>query len=202
MTVSLKSIALMGTACVALVACQAPTLVSLQPIGAPEPTNAQQTFIDADGCSWWIIGNGSELMWAPMTNSAGEHVCDGGQTRIDPPGTQSPSPLPAAMTAPIAPIPETATVITPETAPVVAPTPAPSGTFFVQVATFAKESNVIASEALFESLGYRIEAGSDARDSSRLYRLILGPFADQASAQEAVEEAFNEGFDDAFPFRR
>jgi len=65
-----------------LTACAAPTLVSLQPIGAPQPSNSQQTFVDADGCSWWIVGNGTDLRWAPMTNSIGEHVCDGGATRI------------------------------------------------------------------------------------------------------------------------
>jgi len=156
-----------------LTACAAPTLVSLQPIGAPQPSNSQQTFVDADGCSWWIVGNGTDLRWAPMTNSIGEHVCDGGATRIDRPSeTDAPSPVNDGKS------------------------------HFVQVATFALESNIKASESLFSSLGYAINSGSQARDNDRLYRLILGPFGSKDEAQKAVERAFNEGFDDAFPFRK
>jgi len=74
-----------------LVACGEPEFVTLQPIGAPSPERATQTFVDADGCSWWIIGNAENLSWAPMTNRSGEHVCDSGATRFDPPQGETPS---------------------------------------------------------------------------------------------------------------
>ncbi len=198
-------------ACVAglvLTACGAPTLVSLQPIGAPQPTNAQQTFVDADGCSWWIIGNGSDLRWAPMTSSSGEHVCDGGATRIDPraqtatASTDGDSLVDDLGDA----IDETTTEVPTATAATQAPSAAApvadSRAYYVQVATFARESNIVASESLFRSLGYKIESGSGARGNDRLYRLVLGPFSNKDEAQKAVEQSFNEGFDDAFPFRR
>ncbi len=219
----------MTLACVAglgLSACDAPTLVSLQPIGAPLPSNSQQTFVDADGCSWWIVGNGDDLRWAPMTNSVGEHVCDGGATRFDPPvagalpvagelPATAPDTLASELDAAIEETSEaTAVPITAapeaepqaETAPEPAPAPsepvAGDRSYFVQVATFAREANASASEALFSSLGYTIDSGADVRDNDNLYRLILGPFPNREEAQKAVERAFNEGFDDAFPFRK
>jgi len=189
--------ALVCIACFGLAACDAPQLVSLQPIGAPQPTDAKQTFVDADGCSWWIIGNGDELRWAPQTNASGEHVCNGGQVQIEE----------AEEDTVTAVIPPDTTFIN-ETRAAIDDTPTPSApaddnrSSFVQVATFAKESNAIASENLFRSLGYRISSGSETRDNDRLYRLILGPFQSREDAQDAVDRAFAEGFDDAFPFRR
>ena len=198
---------LVWVTCLGLAACDAPTLVSLQPIGAPEPANAQQTFVDADGCSWWIVGNGSDLRWAPMTNSSGEHVCDGGQTRLD-----RDADVANVVDEDTSFISDTRTAINDAVVPaapeVAAPavavtTPAADGRqTFVQVATFAKESNAIASEKLFRSLGYGIESGAQTRDNDRLFRLILGPFSSREEAQKAVERAFAEGFDDAFPFRK
>ncbi len=195
-----------------LTACDAPTLVSLQPIGAPQPTNAQQTFIDADRCSWWIVGNGSDLRWAPMTNSLGEHVCDGGATRLDRPSETETASSTDSFAQEMSAVLDgtdagsTPVAITPQTAAsVVAPVPSPvnDGKFhFVQVATFALESNAQASEALFSSLGYTIHSGAQERDNDRLFRLIIGPFNSKDEAQKAVERAFNEGFDDAFPFRK
>jgi hypothetical protein len=195
---------MISIACLGLAACDAPTLVSLQPIGAPQPTNAQQTFVDADGCSWWIIGKNNDLRWAPMTNAVGEHVCDGGQSQLSTLGsdlTDTPAaPIPAGTDF----VSETRAAIEGVEAPAAAPTaPVADGRqSYVQVATFAKEDNAIASEKLFRSLGYRISSGSEARDNDRLFRLILGPFATRDEAQKAVERAFAEGFDDAFPFRR
>lgn len=216
MKFTINRTALASITCLGLAACNAPTLVSLQPIGAPQPTNAQQTFVDADGCSWWIIGNGSELRWAPMTNSAGEHVCDGGATRFDAPGTAAPASASSPeqpqdtfaqeLQAVLGDPDETAAV--PITEPQLATTPSQSRpltdgkSFYVQVATFARENNAIASEKLFRSLGFEIDSGADIRDSDRLFRLILGPFKSSDEAQKAVERAFNEGFDDAFPFRK
>ena len=204
--------------CMGLAACEAPTLVSLQPIGAPMPTNAQQTFVDADRCSWWIVGNGSDLRWAPMTNSVGEHVCDGGATRFDRPAETNVAAAPdtfademrAALDAPEPTVVTDApTVITPETntsTAVVAPAASTPSTdnraHYVQVATFARENNAAASEKLFKSLGYNVDQGALVRDEDRLIRLVIGPFSTRDEAQTAVERAFNEGFDDAFPFRK
>lgn len=188
-----------GVAVLGLTACAPPTLVSLQPIGAPMPTNAQQTFVDADGCSWWIIGNGADLRWAPMTRSTGEHVCDGGATRLDP---NAPTETASADADELEDELRDAIEDAPEAAASEEAADIDSRLYYVQVATFARASNIVASESLFRSLGYDIESGSEARGNDRLYRLVLGPFATREEAQKAVSQAFNEGFDDAFPFRR
>lgn len=223
MQINSKSALLLTFASLGLAACQEPTLVTLQPIGAPLPSNAQQTFVDADGCSWWIIGNNSDLRWAPMTNSEGEHVCDGGATQMSVPvsvgqplSALEPAQSPAGnddfaagirsaiedAPSPAAPV-ASSTFVSPPPAPVQANTEADNTSpFFVQVATFAQQKNIAASETLFSSLGYTISSGSAALGDDGLYRLVLGPFPDRASAQKAVEQSFNEGFDDAFPFRR
>jgi|GEM_PF-3157297 len=202
MTLPFSRTKLVWAACLGLAACDAPTLVSLQPIGAPQPSNAQQTFVDADGCSWWIIGNGEDLRWAPMTNSIGEHVCDGGQSLMQQDITEET----AIVDEDASFISETRSAIDDTSAEVPAAAtvaPAADGRLnYVQVATFARESNAVASEQLFRSLGFAISSGSEARDNDRLFRLILGPFQTREDAQKAVERAFAEGFDDAFPFRR
>ena len=204
-----------GGLCLALISCAEPEFVTLQPIGAPTPERATQTFVDADGCSWWIIGNADNLSWAPMTNNTGEHVCDSGATRFDPPGdAQATAPVPgqtpqeasaAQLSSQLSDAIDDTTVATATnglSASAAAPILADGKQYFVQVATFAREKNIIASEAMFRNLGYNISSGSQARENDRLYRLVLGPFASQPEASEAVERAFAEGFDDAFPFRR
>lgn len=191
----LKKTLLMGAAAFVLGACQ-PELVSLQPIGAPAPESASTTFVDADGCSWWVIGNATNLSWAPMTNANGEHVCDGGQTQIVPTNE-------LVVTGPAQPDldaePEVMGVTVAPPRPV-ANVPFVTPRYFVQVATFANLSNAQASQSMFESRGLKVSAGADQADSAGLYKLVLGPFDDEVDAIAARTAAVTEGFADAFTF--
>lgn len=196
-----------------LTAC-APNVVSLQPIGAPEPENSEMTFVDADGCRWWVIGNVTNLSWAPMTNSVGEHVCESlnnatvatetvktmNEALVDPnalPPEPEAAPIVVVPTPAPAPTPVAETEPTPEVRPTFATT-----TYFVQVASFAQKANAEASEKVFIARGLPVSSGSQTQDDAGLYRLVLGPFSSESSAAAARLAANTEGFADAFSFQR
>lgn len=171
--------------------------VALQPADAPVPVSADMTFVDVTGCSWWVIGNATSLSWAPMTNGAGEHVCDEGQTRIAPPASEMPATPMIAATPIEDAVPMNAPMLDAAPAALPAAVPISGSGFTVQVASFAKASNASASVALFEKLGFPTSAPPQGGEPD-LYRLILGPFASTAEAQRALSTAKAEGFGDAF----
>lgn len=166
-----------------------------QPKDAPVPTSADMTFVDAQGCSWWVIGNATSLSWAPMTDGSGARVCDEGRTRLTP-ATQS------VVAAPVVPAPvvEAAPLAEPAPLPMVeeAPVATTAGSYIVQVASFAEASNATASVSLFNGLGIPTTNAAQSADGSGLYRLQLGPFSSRDAADSALARAKTEGFADAF----
>lgn len=182
------------TASMSLVACANQDRI-LQPADAPVPSSADTTFVDANGCSWWVIGNATSLSWAPMTDASGEHVCDEGRTRIAPPQSQVPAPAAISATPIEDAVPMNAPALEAEIA---APTtPASSAGIVVQVASFKEAANANASVALFENMGLPTSAPPQGGESN-LYRLMLGPFASRDEADRALSRAKAEGFGDAF----
>ena len=104
-----------------------------QPFGAPPPDHNDMTFVDLDGCRWWVIGNALNRSWARQTGTDGKPLCrDEGvfgdqATGVDPAaGTPAPaSPDVPASQAPVQLVPAEAP--TPSAgAPTSAAAPAPS----------------------------------------------------------------------------
>lgn len=156
------------------------------PVGAPQPTHPDMTFVDGQGCSWWVIGNATSYSWAKTTNARGEHVC-----REDPAQPAEPNPGVPFVT------PENA-----ETPVIAAPKPAAIGQRFVQVATFGSSENAQKSIAQFKALGLPVRPSSGTLGKDNFYRLVLGPFSDGTSANAALTTARDEGFADAFIYTR
>lgn len=85
----------------------------------------------------------------------------------------------------------------PPAAPVAVPAPAGGGQF-VQVATFGVPANAERTLARFSSAGLPVYARPISRGGRSLKIVLLGPFADAASAASALSAARGAGFDDAF----
>jgi len=140
------------------------------------------TFVDRDGCRWWVIGNASDRSWAPQTDSDGAQVCVDG-----------PKPLP-----PVALVEEVAPAATP------APTEAPNadeaaiGGFVIQVASFREQGNATAAAANFRSLGLPVSSDGTRLGRNDFYLISLGPFIGSDAAKNALERVKAEGFGDAF----
>lgn len=156
------------------------------PVGAPDPTHPDMTFIDGNGCSWWVIGNATSYSWAKTTNAKGEHVCHEDPAAPPEPNPGVPYITPDNADAPILP----------------APTPVAPGKDFVQVATFANADNANRSMERFRNLGLPVRPSSGTAGADGFYRLVLGPFSDTASAVSALTTARAEGFADAFSYKR
>ena len=154
------------------------------PVGAPIPSHPEMTFVDADGCSWWVIGNATSYSWARHTNSKGEHVCS------------EESELPAVANNGVPFVTEDS----PE--PKVATTLAGSSARFVQVATFAERANAVAAADRFAKLNLPVRPSSTSIGPDGFYRLVLGPFVDPESTDTALATAQTEGFVDAFKYMR
>ena len=180
----------LGFCVVILSACTQPGIP--QPVDAPPPESPDQILIDAQGCNWWVIGNASNLSWAPRINSTGDHICDSSPQNlpVDDASTASAA-APVVSESPPAPVAE----ITPAIAPSVS-----SGTFRVQVATFGNRDNAQASVNAFRAMGIPVASGTSA-GSDGFFRLVLGPF-DSAAAQDALDRARAKGFSDAFIMSR
>ena len=117
------------------------------PVGAPIPSHPEMTFVDADGCSWWVIGNATSYSWARHTNSKGEHVCS------------EESELPAVANNGVPFVTEDS----PE--PKVATTLAGSSARFVQVATFAERANAVAAAYQNRRMSLERERSNNALDT-------------------------------------
>ncbi|MCB1368083.1 MAG: SPOR domain-containing protein [Rhodobacteraceae bacterium] len=85
-----------------------------------------------------------------------------------------------------------------EQAAVAAPAPAAGGGQFVQVATFGVPANAERTLARFSAAGLPVYARPVSRGGRTLKIVMLGPFADAASAASALSAARGAGFDDAF----
>lgn len=179
------------------------------PVGAPAPTHPDMTFVDGNGCSWWVIGNATSYSWAPHTNSRGEQVCGDGTAPVVAPAAIAPD-VPFITEEDVAtapPRPAVAAVPAAKPKPA-APAPAPvpqataGGTRFVQVATFAKAENATAAHSRFQALGLPVRASSTQAGSDGFYRLVLGPFGSDADVTAALNAARGAGFTDAFTFKR
>lgn len=156
------------------------------PVGAPTPTHPDMTFVDGQGCSWWVIGNAASYSWAKQTNARGEHVCSESE------------PAPADPNPGVPFVSENNPDL-----PVVASKPEPdAGQIFVQVATFAFANNANKTASRMTDLGLPVRKSSLSIGNDGFYRLVLGPFADRPTAQNALEIAKTEGFADAFLYRR
>lgn len=204
---------LMGLGVVFLAACNGSGIQ--QPTDFPAPTKADQVLVDKDGCTWWVIGNATNWLWAPRINSAGEHICDGtGETPAVTPEAPTPDPeIAAAAPAPADPPqarPEpamaSATAAPPRVSVEIVPAPSqnaatPGGTSLVQVATFAEQSNAKATVALFRQAGLPIHSDGNAAGKDGFYRIVLGPFSPDA-ATDAQRKAADAGFADAFIYKR
>lgn len=154
------------------------TASSEAPVGAPPPTHGQMMYVDADGCSWWVIGNATDLSWARQTDGAGQPVCRTGD--------------------PDAPVP----FVSPTSLKPAAAATSTAGGSVVQVATFAKADNAARAAARLTALGQPVRGSSTSPGPDGFYRLVLGPFAATADAQAALAAAKAEGFADAFVTRR
>jgi rare lipoprotein A len=100
------------------------------------------------------------------------------------------TPRPTASTAP-GPLPSPRPVATPAPRPNPKPTPAPvaaHGAFVVQVAAFSTQDR---ASGVAAKLGGRVSA------AGRVWRVRLGPFANQADAQAALAKARGAGYSDA-----
>lgn len=199
-----------------------------QPLDAPRPSSPDQVLVDKEGCTWWVIGNVSNLTWSPRIDPEGNHICDrnldgitmedvidaGAEISAAPTMTAAADPVEVApapeqvMVAPIeAPKPAAPMIAAPAPAPSVDPAPAPemdapiatSGQF-IQVASFGQQSNATQSAALFRSLGLPVEQGGEQKNSRGLYRLVLGPFQTEADMAKGLAAAKAEGFSDAYRF--
>jgi len=166
-------------AALVLSACASQTV---GPVGAPVPTHPDMTFVDLDGCSWWVIGNATSYSWAKHTNSKGEQVCsdDPAFVREKNPGV----PFVTEDSAELKQVPVTAS------------------TRMVQVATFANGDNARATADRLADLGLPVRPSSRSAGRSGFYRLVLGPFEDATAAQAALSQARSEGFSDAFLYSR
>lgn len=132
--------AALGSLTALLLGCAAET--PDQPFGAPPPDHNDMTFVDLDGCRWWVIGNALNRSWARQTGTDGKPLCRdegvfGDQASEAPeaaapaaetaaaPVAGEPVPLVPAAPAPAAPSPSTvapAVATAPSAAPL-APTP-------------------------------------------------------------------------------
>ena len=156
------------------------------PVGAPEPTHPDMTFIDGNGCSWWVIGNATSYSWAKTTNAKGEHVCQEDSAPAVGPNPGVPYVTPENADAPKLPAPQAGL----------------TGRDFVQVATFANADNATRTMGRFRELGLPVRPSSGSIGPDGFYRLVLGPFGDSASATQALATARTEGFADAFAYKR
>lgn len=77
------------------------------------------------------------------------------------------------------------------------PTPAPAGRF-IQVATFGVPANAVRTSARFKAAGLPVTSRGMSRSGKKYQIVLLGPFTDSASVNQALRAARGAGFSDAF----
>ena len=107
--------------------------------------------------------------------------------------TPSPAPTPTATRRPrptptATPSPRPSPTPAPSPAPIAGHTPAGSGSYMVQVGSFANSANANAVSS---------KVGGSLRSNGRMSRVVMGPFATRAQAEAALARARAAGYRDA-----
>jgi DedD protein len=116
-------------------------------------------------------------------------------------------PKPAAPAPKPAPKPAPATKLAQATPPSAAAAPAPAAptpagkTWYVQIGSFSDQNHALTTLSLLQNIGYHGESTQISNASgANFYRVRLGPFGDEVSAQQAFDKVSRQGYPQARVF--